>query len=477
MAPTLSTPSLLACEPRFATPRTDRATLGPKVADIAEALGTPFMPWQRQVTDVALEVDDDGRPVYRKIVLTVPRQSGKTTLLLAMFVHRALSWGSPQVMTYAAQTGVDARKKFVDDQIPILRRSPFRPLFRPRLTSGHEAILWKNGSRHGIMASTEKTGHGPTLDLGVVDEAFAQPDARLEQAMSPSMVTRRDAQLWTVSTAGDDKSTYFRGKVDTGRASFSNTNGGTAFFEWSADDDADPEDPAVWWACMPALGHTVTEDIIRSELGSMDRNEFRRAYLNQWVSGGPVDPDRIPPAAWAACADPTSTPVGRVVFAVDMSPDGAVCSIAVAGHRADGIPHVEVVDSRAGTDWVPARLAELTVKYETASPVVWQPNAPIGMLGPRLDAAGVQLRAMTGVEFAQACGALKDDVIRGEVRHMGGPILEAAFASAERRVGVEGAWTWGRRRSAGDISPLVAVTEALWGLTAAGSGEPSVYVF
>jgi len=38
------------------------------VALIAEKLGTPLMPWQRHVVDVALEHDADGRLVYRDVV-------------------------------------------------------------------------------------------------------------------------------------------------------------------------------------------------------------------------------------------------------------------------------------------------------------------------------------------------------------------------------------------------------------------------
>src|SRR5215207_2302173 len=76
--------SSLACSPRWTTPRTDRPTRGGEVGRFAAALGTPLMPWQQHVADVAMEVDPDtGRLVYRRIVLTVPRQSGKTTLLLA----------------------------------------------------------------------------------------------------------------------------------------------------------------------------------------------------------------------------------------------------------------------------------------------------------------------------------------------------------------------------------------------------------
>ena len=103
--------SWLACPPRYGTPRReDRPTRGGDVARFAQAVGTDLMPWQRHVADVALEVEPStGRLRYRRVVLTVPRQSGKTTLMLATFLHRSLGMGSAQISAYAAQNGLDAR--------------------------------------------------------------------------------------------------------------------------------------------------------------------------------------------------------------------------------------------------------------------------------------------------------------------------------------------------------------------------------
>ena len=49
------------------------------------------MPWQQLVADVGTELveDESGRlvPAWREVVVTVPRQSGKTTLVLGFDVH------------------------------------------------------------------------------------------------------------------------------------------------------------------------------------------------------------------------------------------------------------------------------------------------------------------------------------------------------------------------------------------------------
>src|ERR1041385_3812000 len=246
LMPTLSSP--LLCQPRYGTPRTpERATLGPNAAAIAQMLGLPLMPWQCHVLDVALEVDDGGIPYYREVVLTVPRQSGKTVLLLCLMFHRALGFNTKQRILYTAQTHNDAYKKWKDEHVPRLENSNFNSMFRVRYDRGAESIRWNNGSIHALAATTEKSGHGETLDLGVLDEAFALVDNRMEQAFRPAMITRLAAQLWVVSTAGNEKSVYFRTKVNKGRALVeSDTRFGTAYFEWSAPDDAEPGDPATW---------------------------------------------------------------------------------------------------------------------------------------------------------------------------------------------------------------------------------------
>lgn len=428
------------------------------------------MPWQRLVADVAGEVNPDtGLLVYRDVVLTIPRQEGKTTLILGVAVHRALGFGGRQNILYTAQTRIDARKKWEDEHIPLLRDSPFGSLVRVRKTTGNEAFLWRNGSRHGLVSATKKSGHGPTLDLGIIDEAFAHEDDRLEQAFRPAMITRPQPQLWVVSTAGDRRSTYLRAKVRAGRAAVAaGASGTTAYFEWSAPEDADPLDPATWRSCMPALGYTITEAAIRAELDTMlaDPEQglglFRRAYLNQWPdeihNGWAV----ISRPAWEVLADPDSTVLDPVAFALDVTPDRSAGSIGVAGRRGDGALHVEVTDHRPGTGWMVDRMVALTDRWSPCAVVV-DPAGPAGSLIADLAAAGIEVVTTSARDVAQACGWIFDAATgdRPVLRHRGQAELATALAGAVRRP-LGDAWAWSRRGGV-DISPLVAVTLAAWG--------------
>ena len=447
----------MSCPPRFSTTRNlTRKSDGPAVALIADKLGQPLMPWQRHVVDVALERDPStGLLHYRDVVLTVPRQSGKSTLILALSIHRALMFGSPQRIVYAAQTRLDAKKKLIDDWLPLVDQSPFGKLMRPLRSTGEESFRWNNGSLHGIVANTEKAGHGATLDLGFVDEAFAQVDDRLEQAFSPAMITRPEPQMWVVSTAGTADSTFLNSKVEMGRDSLSDPASRVAFFEWSADPDEDPASPTTWWSCMPALGHTVVEPAVEAELKKMNLAEFKRAYLNIPTVRHLFEPI-IDLDLWESLGDPSSQIEGTPAFSVDIRPDRTAATVAVYGHRRDGLGHCELVERfTSARDIVPC-LAGLHARYPNA-PIGIDTGSAAGSLIPEMEKAGVPFVPISAGDYVKACGAFYDDAVDKNLRHLNDPMLTGALAVATKRE-LAGAWAWSRKE--GDITPLVAVTLA-----------------
>lgn len=430
------------------------------------------MPWQQYVADVVLEVDPvTGLLVYREYDILVPRQSGKTTFMLSKFIHRAHGFGGPQRSIYTAQTRNDARQKFEDDQIPDIQRSPFDRLVKKyRMTNGNEAILWKNGSIHGISSTTEKAAHGKTLDEGMIDEAFAHVDARVEQAMRPAMVTRQQAQLGVVSTAGTAASLYLKAKVDRGRER-AHLQRSFAYFEWSAPDDAKWNDPATWLACMPALGHTVTLDTILAECDSMDEAEFRRAYLNQWVDRTAKD---VVIPNWPELQVDRQPGDGDVVFAIDTSHGRGMSSIVSCESRGERV-QVELVEYLPGTEWVVQRADELNRKWRPARWVV-DAKGPAASLLPALESLdGFPLVVSNYQQMVAACGLIYDLAAERRLAHVGQPQLsEAVAAAAKRELGDAYAWT--RKGSGVDISPFVAATLAVWGhSTQERAGAPSVF--
>lgn len=434
------------------------------------------MPWQRHVVDVAFELDPDtGRLVYREIRLTVPRQSGKSTLMVSVMAHRCIAMGANQRVGYTAQTGKDARQRWDEEHVPMLEQSPLATQMKVRRSVGTENIRWKNGSIWSLLSTTETAGHGIQLDTGVIDEAFALTDDRLEQAMKPAMVTRPQPQLWIVSTAGTNDSLYLNDKVDDGRLrALAGDTKAVAYFEWSAPDDADIADESVWWDCMPALGVTVPIEAIRSDFESMREPEFRRAYLNQRQDRAAAAPWQVlSESQWGKCSDARSRIDGPVSLAIDVTPSRSSASICAAGLRGDGLAHVEVIGCRPGTQWLlewftPERVRE----YRS---VTVDPVSAAGSLAGDLARLGLQVHEVSGRQVATACGKFFDLVVSDQLRHIEQAPLNAAVAGAKRRR-LGDAWAWHRRDTAVDVSPLVACTLALLGVVADefGSGVPSI---
>ena len=427
----------------------------------AKSFGQPLMPWQQQVADVALELVENDRgllvPAYREIVVTVPRQNGKTTLMLAFEIQRSVGWDLPQQIAYTAQTGKDAREKLLNDQAPLLDpkllpKLPIKLAIRRVLRGvGNEGVEFKNGSRIFCLASTVDAGHGKIIDLAVLDETFADEDSRREQAILPAMATRPTAQILNISTAGTERSPFLRRKVDTGRANVvSGATAGTAYFEWSADEDADIDDPATWWSCMPALGRTIDESYIRHCRTTMTENDFRRAYLNQWTLS---DERVIPAAMWQLVCSPHVAPEGPMVFGVDVSEDRAWASIAVA----DDSGRIELLEHRPGVSWVVERAIELAKK--------WDADVVMDRLGPAAGfATALRDEEVTVIEYdtrtmAIATAAIFDKIADGGVTVKTNADLDSAVAASRRRQ-VGDVWLWGRRNAGEDVSPLIAITMA-----------------
>jgi phage terminase large subunit-like protein len=147
-----------------------------------------------------------------------------------------------------------------------------------------------------------------------------------------------------------------------------------------------------------------------------------------------------------------------VALALDVTPDRRFTAVAVAGYRADGLAHGEVIAHEPGTAWVVDYVVDRLARHEVSGVVV-DPASPAGSLILDLENAGVTVTQTSPRDMAQACGSLYDAVSEGSFRHIDQPVLNAAVGSAESRP-LADAWAW-QRKSKGDISPLVAVTLAL----------------
>jgi phage terminase large subunit-like protein len=262
------------------------------------------MPWQSLVTRVGLE-HDDAELAHKDVDVSCPRQQGKSSLVLSLIVHRLLA--SPgQWLVYGAQSRLAARRRLMAVWWPRIRSSPLRDQFTLYRGTGSETLTAANGSILTLLSSEESAAHGDVVDAGFLDEVWSMDEAA-EQAVRPAMLTKPNAQIWRFSTAGTEKSVYWRNRIEGGRlaAATGVTDGSAAFLEWCALPTDDPTDPATWRATMPALGYTITEGSVRKDLESMELDQFKRSHLNLWPDESDQGWAVIAEEDWAAVEEPT----------------------------------------------------------------------------------------------------------------------------------------------------------------------------
>jgi hypothetical protein len=430
-----------------------------------------------------------------EVAVIVGRQNMKT----GVFKMMALGWlfiTDERLIVWSAHEFATAQEAFRDMDELIASRPEFsRRVKKVHRGNGDEAIELVGNRRLVFKTRTKGGGRGLSGDKVILDEGFALQPMHMG-ALLPTLSARPAPQVVYGSSAGLVESGVLRGVRDRGRAG---DEPSLAYFEWCAPPPkeacADGEscthaldvkgcgcdNPVLWQVANPAIGRRITLDYVASERRALPPAEFARERMSWWDDpiGGetPIKPDD-----WTACLDEGSRREGSVAVAVDITPDRAMTSIAVAGRRSDGLVHSEVVEHRQGVGWVVGRLVEL---FESIQPtpvaLVIDPAGPAGSLEKKLLEKGFstdkelpadkwRLHMMGTREYAQACGALADDIAAGEFRHIGQEPLDTAVEGVATRPLAE-AWAWSRGKSGATIAPLVAVTLARHGHATFGVTE------
>jgi hypothetical protein len=490
-------------QPRIFTPPlrplTPATSLGFSVIEFAEdVIHLDLLPWQKWLLVHMLETLPDGSLRYRTVVLLMARQNGKSTISMVLALWFMYVWGAPLVIGTAQD--LDMAEEIWQGAVDLAQETPelerlIRHVFR---VNGKKQMVLRSGERYKVRAANRRAGRGLSGDLVLLDELREHQSWDAWGAVSKTTMAREDALVFALSNAGDASSVVLRYLRKLCHASLGDPDGVNAadaldpqaeaiepdedldvdegslgVFEWSAPPDTPIRDRAGWAAANPALGHTISERTIASAARTDPEWVFRTEVLCQWSEGTLEGP--FPPGAWEASADPDSVRAvdSAIALGVDVSWDRGHSVIGLAAFREDGMAHVEVIASRAGTDWVTEwlRSPERSEAVRSAPVALQARGAPVSSLLPELqDAripvvewAGTALGVATGEFYDRVRAAIGEGTGAAQLRHRSQPLLNVAAATASTRP-IQDAWLWDRRRSPTDVSPLIAVTGALWAL-------------
>jgi hypothetical protein len=453
-------------EPRLWTPPlrelTPETSYGFDVIDFArDVLDEPLDPWQEWVAIHAGELLEDGTPRFKKVLIIVARQSGKTHLCKVL----SLYWLAVEEckLVLGMSTSIGTAREPWEAACELARTSPWIPYDKTRQVNGEETLFLKNGTRYRIAASNRQGGRGLSIDRLIVDELREHRTWDAWNAAEPATRARRGSQIFCITNQGDEEAIVLDSlrlpavkQIETGEV----IDARLGLFEYSAPMNIAPDSVEAIAMANPNAGHRLDFDVLITEArkavaaGGAHLAGFRTETLCQRVDL--VDP-AIDPMEWEKCKGPLRNLQGhRLAFCLDVSPEMNHATL-MAASRIDEKVWTSVVKSWDGPGCLSAvrrELPDLVRKFEPKV-IGWFPGGPAAALGAELEKrtgarrwppAGVKAEELRAEQVTRCCMGLAEFVLSGHLVHPGDPLINAHIAAAKKTPMGDG-WRFDRKGS------------------------------
>lgn len=412
---------------------------------------------------LALSQDSKGEYAADTIVISIPRQVGKTYLIACIIF--ALCMMKPGLLVIWTAQVKDTALQTFEQFYEMSQKPKVKPhIARILQGKGDESIFFTNGSRIEFGARDSGFGRGRTdVDVMVFDEAQHLSTEALEN-MGAAQNVADNPLTFAMGTPPrpKDKGEFF---TILRQEALDGDSDGTLYIEMSADRGADPMDREQWRKANPSFPARTTERaMLRLRKKLRNEDSWRREALGVWDELV----HRSPFPNWPNCTT-KQPPAGDVPpdgIGVDMSHDRV---ISITGCWVDpddsDSAYVELLsvdhlgDTALAEDWIAQRAGRrIPVWIDSASPAA--------SMVPTLKRRKVDVRMSTAGDMGRACGAAHDAIKARRLLHTSPTVdpkqtaLTVAVQGCQKRdIGQAGAW--GLDRTSPDINISPAVSMAL----------------
>lgn len=446
--------------PRVAvTPPPTRGNAWEDVSDLSASLGVKLDDWQDSVLQAAMGERADGTWAADVVGLSVPRQNGKSQLLVARALAGALLFGEQKIIisAHSQDTAREAFSKLLDmrDNSPALDAR----IDKVMTALNREFVKFDNGAVIQFKARTVSGSRGFSCDCLLLDEAqiLGMP---AWVSIRSTMSARPNPQAWLLGTPPTPED---NGEVFTSvrESAMSGKTRRTAWLEWAAAPDDDPALDATRASANPAWWTRINHEVVQGEFETYPADRFAWDRLGIWstdlrtelfpgFSGLGVEPQKVIP----------------VSVGIGVTRGATHAALVTTGRLEDGRWLVDIAHSEAGqadhapgTAWLASRLLHLQETYGVR--VSMDSKCPDANLAARLREAGVVLDELSTEQMFDAYSATREAVISGQVAHFNSSsLIQAMRSSMPREVGDR--TLIGRKKSGADVSPAEAATISLW---------------
>jgi hypothetical protein len=460
-------------EPRLWTPALrdlsqPAASWGHAFIAFCALIGWPLDLWQRWLAIHLGELFPDGSLRYRKAIIIVARQNGKTVFARLLILYWLFIERVPYIHGVHKDRG-EAKKSWREaidmaESVPLLAAA--LPADHVRLQISEEDFWTSYKSHYGFSAPNRKAGRGKTVHRALIDELLEHKARDCWNALIPAMNALDGALAVCITNEGDESSIVLHEEYDAALESAENGDPDTDTFlaAWSAPANSDPEDLQALAAANPSLnrrrpnGTGLTDRALLGEArkakraGGRTLAEFKIEMMCMRIDQ--LDP-AIDPQAWAACgtAEPIDMAEHRraVALCFDVAVDNSHATLAAAV-TIDGVTHIEILKAWNGYEsrkQLRAELPGLLTRYRPRK-CLWFPGGPAAAVadqwaGKRL--SNVLMEEIRAEDVVRACMGLEEQAAAVHLQHSRDPLLDLHIRQTQKLPQGDG-WRFVRRGSA-----------------------------
>jgi phage terminase large subunit-like protein len=411
--------------------------------------------------------------------------------------RRVLRRCNPEVARWPSRFTEAERKAIV----PALQSQTAKP----GTTNGSEEIRLQNGASYQIAALSSGGARGDSISRAIFDEAREQRNWDGWAAVSKTLNGTFNSQMWIISSAGDQRSVVLKDLRDAAveavgewdeyvaggimsAEEYANTHDvSVGLFEWSAPPKSKLDNPDAYLMSNPSIGYGYEVDALLSDLESGEP-EFvtRTEVLGEWVTAE-ITP-HLDVEAFAQLADAPEidydgqlvsagseiAPWSPMVLGIDTSRDRKKTWIGVAGWREDGLEHLEVIAHVGRMTKVAGLVKQIADEWGIDFVALQARGCAASEFKEPLEKLGLTVIEVSGPALGAATGRMGDRVDQARMRHRNQEALNVAVSGAVVKK-LNDVQIWDRAGSPVDIAPLIAVSNAAYGLEEQPDVQSSAY--
>lgn len=465
--------------------------------------------FQKEIAQIFCK-DINGDRVVNRVLITVPRKSGKTALISFFLLYLLVVETIPHAQHYSIAFDRDQAAIIFNYARNIINMTPELDGIISITESRKLLTNIKTGSTFQALSSEGRSKHGKSSRVVIVDElhTFGQDGDLLSIMETSCGAYGKEALIIIIGTQSPDDNSIMSEWVDYANK----VNDGIldddtfAGFVWSAPEEADIWDEKVWYECNPGMqaGFRSIDEMRQvakraKELGGSKVAEFENLYLNKRVeSTNPF----ITKDAWQSNKIMPNYDIfktERVFAGMDLSKRGDLTSLVLVCQDEKNIIHVKayawtpqellgaheksdkapykkwagdgyleaVPGSSISYDWLAIRLGQIASNIYNLESIHFD-RWRISELEHELDKAGVVLPLVPhGQGYKDMAGAIDDlehAIASKELAHGNNPVMNWCISNTVIDEDPAGNRKMAKDKSFGRIDVSVALAMAVHGL-------------